>query len=296
MNRFDKYLKKKVSEEQIEVPISVKNQIEKTLQTLPEIETEKKPLLRYYRFAISAACIVFVTIFLLPNVSVAYAKTLEKIPFIGEIVRVVTVRNYYYSDEMHEMDIKVPKIENENKDAFAPINSEIQELTDTLLKEFNKDLEQIGNDGHSSLYIDYNVVMNTDTWFTLKIQIVRATGSGSTPYKYYHLDKRTGNIIALGDIAIRKEFYEKVEQEIENQMLEEMKRDDDKIYWVQDALFGNTVSIDSQHNFYWNENGNLIIPFDKYEVAPGYMGSPEFTIDKSKLKEYIKDEFIDIIP
>ena len=79
-------------------------------------------------------------------------------------------------------------------------------------------------------------------------------------------------------------------------MLEEMKRDDDKIYWVQDALFGNTVSIDSQHNFYWNEKGNLIIPFDKYEVAPGYMGSPEFTIDKSKLKEYIKDEFIDIIP
>lgn len=295
MNSFDKYLKKRLSEEQIEIPNSVKNQIENTLQTLPEMENEKKPLFRYHRFAIATACIVFVAIFLLPNISVAYAKTMEKIPFIGDIVRVVTIRNYYYSDEMHEMDIKVPKIENENTEAFTSINSEIQELTDTLLKEFNKDMEQIGNNGHSSLYIDYDVVMNTDTWFTLKIQIVRATGSGSTTYKYYHLDKITGKIIELGDIAISEEFYGKVEQEIENQMLEEMKHDDDKIYWVQDDTFGNTVNIDSQHNFYWDEKGNLIIPFDKYEVAPGYMGSPEFTIDKSKLKEHIKDEYIDII-
>lgn len=296
MNSFDKYFKKRLSEEQIEIPDSVKNQIENTLQTLPEMETVKKPSFRYHRFAIAVASIVFVTIFLLPNMSVVYAKALEKIPFIGAIVRVVTIRNYYYSDEMHEMDIKVPKIEDENTEAFTSINNEIQELTDTLLKEFHKELEQIGDEGHSSLYIDYDVVMNTDTWFTLKIQIVQATGSGNITYKYYHLNKLTGNIIKLSDIAVSKEFYEKAEQEIEKQMLEEMKRDDAKIYWVENDTFGNTVRVDEQHNFYWDEKGNLIIPFDKYEVAPGYMGTPEFTIDKSKVEEYIKDEFINIIP
>lgn len=296
MSSFDKYLKKRLSEEQVEIPNSVKSKIENTLQTLPEMETEKKSLFGSHRFAIATACVVFVAIFLLPNISVAYAKTMEKIPIIGDIVRVITIRNYSYSDEMHEMDIKVPKIENENTEVFAPINSEIQKLTDTLLKEFNKDLEQIGNDGHSSLYTDYDVVMNTDTWFTLKIQIVRATGSGSTTYKYYHLDKITGKIIQLSDIVRSKEFYKIVEQDIEKQMLEEMKHDNNKMYWVHNDTFNNSVNINSQHNFYWDKNGNLIIPFDKYEVAPGYMGSPKFTVDKNKIKKYIKDEFKNILP
>lgn len=291
MNNFDKHLKKRLSEEQIEIPHSIKNQIENTLQTLPEIEIIKQPIFNRPRLAVTIVCIILITFFLLPNVSVVYAKTMEKIPFIGEIVKVITIRNYYYSDEKHQMEIKVPKIENENEKAFAPINSEIQELTDILLKQFNHEREQIENESYSSLYVDYHVVMNADTWFTLKIEIFQAAASGNTTYKYYHLNKMTGKIIQLGDIVASKDFYKIVKQEIEKQMREEMKCDNDKIYWVQD----DAVIINAQHNFYWDEKGNLVIPFDEYEVAPGYMGTPEFTIDKNIFKEYVKEEFNDII-
>lgn len=290
MKSFDKYLKKKISEEQIEVPQSVKNHIEKTLQELPEMEVEKKHPSNNHHFVLVTACIIFITMFLLPNISIAYAETIEKIPIIGDIVRVVTIRNYYYSDKTHELDIKIPEIESDNE-IFSPINSEIKELTDTLLKEFN----EVGDNGHSSLYIDYNVVTNTDTWFTLKIQVIQATGSGNITYKYYHYNKVTEKIMTLSDIAMSEELYKKIEQEIKKQMLEEMKRDRNKVYWINDDTFGNTVHIDSKHNFYWDENGNLIIPFDKYEVAPGYMGSPEFVINKNKIKNDIKKEILDII-
>ena len=30
--------------------------------------------------------------------------------------------------------------------------------------------------------------------------------------------------------------------------------------------------------YYFNENGELVISFDEYEVAPGYMGAVTFTI------------------
>lgn len=291
MNSFDKKLRKRLLEEQIEIPPAVKKQIESTLQSLPEMEPESKAKFSHHRFVIAMGSIIFVMLFLLPNMSVAYAKTLEKIPLIGDIVHVVTIRNYSYADEMHEMDVNVPLIENENSAAVTPINSEIQEMIDMLLIKFNKDREQIGNEGHSALYIDYDVVMNTETWFTLKIQIVQATGSGNVTYQYYHLDKISGDIIELGDIANGEDFYEKVEQEIEKQMVEAMKRDKNIIYWVNNDTFGNAVTVDAQHNFYWDENGNLIIPFDKYEVAPGYMGTPEFTIEKEIIEEYIKEEY-----
>ncbi len=38
-------------------------------------------------------------------------------------------------------------------------------------------------------------------------------------------------------------------------------------------------------------DGNLVIPFDKYEISPGYMGTPEFVIDKKIIKDTLKDEF-----
>ena len=34
-------------------------------------------------------------------------------------------------------------------------------------------------------------------------------------------------------------------------------------------------------SFYFNEEGLLVIAFDEYEVAPGYMGAVEFTIPSS---------------
>ena len=40
----------------------------------------------------------------------------------------------------------------------------------------------------------------------------------------------------------------------------------------------NFQSITEQTNFYFNESGELVIAFDEYEVAPGYMGAPEFVI------------------
>lgn len=39
-------------------------------------------------------------------------------------------------------------------------------------------------------------------------------------------------------------------------------------------------SIRSDIDFYINEAGNPVIVFDKYEVAPGFMGRPEFEITK----------------
>jgi len=34
--------------------------------------------------------------------------------------------------------------------------------------------------------------------------------------------------------------------------------------------------------------------FDKYEVSPGYMGTPEFCVKKDIIKKYLKDEFKDM--
>ena len=291
MNDFDKYIKSKAAKEQTDIPDSVKNRIEQTLADLPEKKPVKKQIRILPRIAAAAACFVFITLFLLPNVSITYAQELEQIPVIGDIVRVVTIRNYFYSDDKHEMDIDVPKIEGDN-DAAENINQDINQLTETLVEQFYEDVELIGDEGHSSIYLDYETVTNTDTWFTLKIRVHEAAGSSNTYYKFYHIDKRTNDIVKLGDLAKDNSFYDVLVKEIKTQMKLQMENDSSVVYWLDDSIIGKDyVSLTENHNFYWNDNGDLVIIFDKYEVGPGAMGTPEFVIDKGVFKDYLKSEY-----
>ena len=99
----------------------------------------------------------------------------------------------------------------------------------------------------------------------------------------------------LSDIAANDDFYSTVEAEIKRQMKQRMKKDSDAVYWVDSEDFGqNFEKLEADCNFYWNKKGELVIVFDKYEVAPGSMGTPEFTIGNSVTDKVIKPEYKNI--
>ena len=296
MNDFDKYIKSEVEKEQTDIPDSVKNRIEQTLVDLPEKKPVKKQIRILPRIAASAACFVFIILFLLPNVSVTYAQALEQLPVIGDLVRVVTIRNYYYDDNHWKMDINIPQIESEDSKSVDYINKDVSELTTALINRFYEDLEINGNKGYGSLNVDYEVVTNTDSWFTLKLTVCQTAASSNTYFKFYHIDKNQGKIVELGDLFNTDKFSDSLVAEIKKQMQEQMANDENISYWINNSGIGEefaTVSADD--NFYWNENGDLVIIFDKYVVGPGSMGTPEFVIDKGVIRDILKSEFKDFI-
>ena len=270
MNDFDKYIKSKAAQEQTEIPDSVKNRIEQTLADLPEKKPAIKQIRILPRIVAAAACFVFITLFVLPNVSVAYAQTLEQIPVIGDIVRVVTIRNYFYADDKHEMNIDVPQIEGEDSETVDYINKDVSELTTALVNQFYKDLEITGNNGYGSIHVDYEVTTNTDRWFTLKLSVSETAASSNTYFEFYHIDKKQGKIVELGDLFNTDKFSDILVAEIKMQMQEQMANDENISYWINNSGIGEEfATVSADHNFYWNENGDLVIIFDKYEVGPG---------------------------
>ena len=296
MNDFDKYIKSEVAKEQTDIPDSVKNRIEQTLVDLPEKKPVKKQIRILPRIAASAACFVFIILFLLPNVSVTYAQALEQLPVIGDLVRVVTIRNYYYDDNHWKMDINIPQIESEDSKSVDYINKNVSELTTALINRFYEDLEINGNKGYGSLNVDYEVVTNTDSWFTLKLTVCQTAASSNTYFKFYHIDKNQGKIVELGDLFNTDKFSDSLVAEIKKQMQEQMANDENISYWINTSGIGEEfATVGANHNFYWNENGDLVIIFDKYEVGPGSMGTPEFVIDKGVIRDILKSEFKDVI-
>ncbi|HWI49311.1 MAG TPA: RsiV family protein, partial [Rummeliibacillus sp.] len=87
---------------------------------------------------------------------------------------------------------------------------------------------------------------------------------------------------------------------IVEQMKKEMKESNmDKTYWVKGVggqdkgPFDGSKKIKPTQNFYINKHHQLVIAFDKYEVAPGYMGLVEFKIPTKIIqKDLVSNQYI----
>ncbi len=299
MNQLDRTLHHMADKEKIEMPDSVQQRIAATLASLPRTQTASvKRVLVRSRLALAAACLAVFLLFIMPNVSVAYAQSMEKIPIIGDLIRVVTIRNYFYTDPTHEMNVEVPNIADASDNSAADrINQDVDALTQQLVDQFYSEMEGIGAQGHGSLFTDYMVQTNTPRWFTLKLSVHITAGSGFSYFKYYHIDRTTGRTVKLADLFTTPDFNKVIVENIKEQMRQRMADDENVSYFIKTAGFGfDFANVDPAHNFYFNDEGDLVIPFDKYEVAPGSMGCPEFTIPKDVIAPILKDEFQNILP
>lgn len=288
---FDQEIREALQGEQTAVPESVHQRTEMLLDSLPEKET--KPRLRILpaatrRFISTAACILFVMLVVLPNLSVTYAHAMENIPIIGDLVEIFTIRNYFYSDGRHELDAEVPEVNDPNNEQVSDlINKDVNELTSAVIQKFYDDLEISHDTGYGSIYIDYETVTNTDEWFTLKLTVSEVQASSNTYFKFYHIDRTSGTYVTFGDL-IDSEDFGAIEQIIRAQMEAEMAADPDVVYWTEDTELGQSITaLSTDQNFYFDDAGNLVIVYNKYEVSPGSMGCPEIVISKEKIEKYL---------
>ena len=120
------------------------------------------------------------------------------------------------------------------------------------------------------------------------MEVWQGSGSSNTYYRYYHIDKTTGEIMELSDLFQDDGYVEAISQEILRQM-QEANDAGTGVFWIDSEYDGlNFKSIDPNQNFYFDEGGNLVIAFDKYEVAPGVGGCPTFTIPRQVYEAYLK--------
>lgn len=164
-------------------------------------------------------------------------------------------------------------------DSIDQVNLDIESITEELVERFKKELEE-SEEGYSSLDVDYEVVTDNDRWYTLKLSVLEVQASGYEHYRYYTIDKTTGSLMTLKELVGGDKGLRAVSEEIKRQMEEQMSEDENVIYFLDDPEVEewNFKQVKDDQNFYFDSQGNLVIAFDEYEVAPGSMGAPEFTI------------------
>ena len=217
--------------------------------------------------AVAAAAVVLIT---LPNTNGQIAYAMENIPVLGGFFRLVTVRQYNYSDENHDAEIELAQItygEDTGEGIPAGEGSPVGEMAVGAAAPEGMDAGSTEGTGKEAA--------------TVKLSALETEASGYEHNQFYTIDKQTGNVVALADLfAEGSDYISVISENIKTQMREQMVADEGVIYFLDDEDMPefNFQSITEQTNFYFNESGELVIAFDEYEVAPGYMGAPEFVI------------------
>lgn len=126
-------------------------------------------------------------------------------------------------------------------------------------------------------------VMNTDRYFVFSVTDFYQAGSSMTAKDYYTFDKTTGKLLTLDDFFGRDDYLAALTGYIVDEM-NEWNEVSDNDYWV-DLVPEAMAAKPESRSWYPDPDGNLVIFFQKYEVAPGAMGMPEFYIPADRLAE-----------
>ena len=285
------YLEPRMSEEQL-------NRLKLKMEEAKRKNRKDRNRTRVTRLAATAAALIIAFI-ALPNMSPTIAYAMEKIPVIGQFVKVVTFRDYEYEDGQHRADVEIPELvveaesqETEPEEILESttdeINAEIQEITNELLNEFTNHMRE--ELGYKELIVKSEVLVTTKEYFSLKLSCYQGEASGYAWNYFYTIDLATGERLQLKDIFVEgADYINPISENIKEQMRNRMAQDENVYYWLDDEMDElNFKTISEETSFYINEKDNVVISFNQGEVAAMYMGVVEFEIPAEVLDDIRK--------
>ena len=277
--------------ENIEIPDELEFLVRTTIKE-QEKKMKRKNIINKSVIAAAVAGVVFVGSI---NLSSEISYALSEVPVLGSIVRVLTFKTFELKDNNFDAQLKTPAIEGLDSKLEAMLNEKYLDENQKLYDDFMKEIDELKKadmeEAHMGIASGYEVKTDTDKLLVIGRYVVNTAGSSSTTIKYDTIDKQNKLLITLPSLFKDEAYIDIISENIKAQMKEQMK-DENNVYWLEDEMMGdeNFSNIDKNQSFYITKDNQLVIAFDKYEVAPGYMGNPEFIIPSELLKDVLVSE------
>ena len=283
--------KSKETYESIVIPKELEGKVQETIEASRrkrEKRFAKNRRRKLYRWAagIAAAFTVATTIGL--NTSEAFAMEVQKIPVIGELARILTIRSYEKTEGDTQIAAEIPGVDlgEDGQKLSEEVNAQIEKMTAQYeseaverAEEYKKAFLETG--GTEEEWAEHDIRIHV--WYEIKNQtedvlsfVVKGTESWTSAYaetRYYNLDLESNEFLTL-ESFLGKDYVEKANESIRGQIEERMKKGE--AFFAPEE--GGFETIEAEPDFYVNEKGNPVIVFEKYAIAPGAMGEVEFEI------------------
>ena len=223
------------------------------------------------------------------------ARALEGAPVLGPVIRIADLRTYGFRWGDTSLSGELPVLEETGSPAAGDTQGggaeAVNEATDEYIAQVQETFLWYAAreyQGYVASDTGYQVLRDDDAVLSLCFYTTLNAG-GSVDYsRYFTLDKATGKLLALSDLFLEgSDYVGAVSADILRQMEEQVAAGEGDYFipggiWSEEECFR---AIDPDQQFYLDENGDLVIVFGEYEVAPGSMGMPRFTIDRETISD-----------
>ena len=282
--------------EMVAQTIASKNKEELRMSFTEKNETKKSRRTPWKNFA-TAAAIVIVAGTAGLNASPAFAKEMSKVPVIGQLAQVLTFRSFQGTEGDVELNVNVPVVRGaDGKELPAKVNAQIQQITANYEAQAKADMaaykeaffatggtEAEWAERTMDLFIDYDVKYLTDDILSLEVTTAKSWVSADEERSYYNINLKEDKELTLEDV-LGEDYVSICNKSIVTQINERLAADDSLSFFGygentdEIGSIGGFETVDVNTAFYLNADGNVVISFPEYSIAPGYMGIQEFVI------------------
>lgn len=282
----------------IVVPEELDARLRATLENIPETK-KKVSIVPLVRWTATAAAALFLCFTVGLNTSESFAMEAAELPIIGQIAKVLTIRSYETKEDTTTTTVEIPEVQVATSDetlsnAITDVNAKIQSLVEEFtvakkaeIEEAKKTFFEAGGTEEEwearsiDVNVNYEVKHQSETTLSLLIDGWISWFNFEEERHFYNIDLVTGKELILQDF-FGKDAYTYATEHVLAQMKEMIESDPENItFWGvndDDNTYSEFIGVTEDTSFYINEGGNVVISYDKYEVAPGAMGIQEFVI------------------
>ena len=287
-----------------------------------EASTGKKRGVPYIQYSAAAAAVVILCFTAVLNSSEVFAMSAAKLPIVGSIAKVLTVRSYESAEDNKNISVKVPEVVvNETPDTAiessvnGAVNSAEENSTEngtetpSIVTDVNAEIEKIVNDYLTdakermqadkeafletggteeewnkrdlTINVDYKIQYQQGNILSLMLTADESWYGAYDVAYFFNIDLSENKELTLKDV-LGEDYVTIANNSIIKQMKERAAANPDFVYWGvtdgESSSFDGFVTVDENTKFYLNKDRKPVVYFDKYEVAPGFMGAQEFVI------------------
>ena len=236
---------------------------------------------------ISIGVVAFFGIFItLLNTVPVFAKTVYEIDIIGDICRFFTFREYKYEDDVQYVNIHMPEFHyTENSSLENRINLEISRVVHEQYNDAKENALEyyeafIATGGKKEDFkpievnIDYQIFSLSSRVVSFVLTKTESFSNAYTTNYYYNIDLETGRDFSLKEL-LGSDYKKIIEKSIQKEIATWDKEKQQMLFQT------NSISdyIKENQPFYINENNQIVVVFEKYEIGVGTLGQVEFIVE-----------------
>lgn len=185
------------------------------------------------------------------------------------------LKEKHYETEGTIVTVKIPHVVNVKDDKVKKvINKLITHAIDDFTNEF-KEFDKEPNTEHKLIAdITFQNYYSDDKIISFSINATQIMADSYLQKKFYTVDLKTGEVYNI-EHFLGSDYQNIVKKSVQQQIAENKEKYPNLMYFDEAV---NNLKITNEQPFYINKDNQVVVVFNQFEIAPGYMSLPEFII------------------